>query len=166
MQFTTLHPRKGPFTYDVSHQGGRGESADFRFFSDKGEGEIRRFLIFKESARWADSFYKSKCSYVCLSVCLSVCMSHFLTPFYGLFALTSQSPMSKLFIYSESVRKSNGKKWSQIWKLLLKNGVKLPKKKKFKCIFSFAYSVWTSSCPHFLKSNVQTSYIFGILGKK
>ena len=57
--------------------------------------------IFKESALWADSFYKSKCPYVCLCVCLFVCPSHFLTPFNGLFAPTSQSPMSKLFRFSE-----------------------------------------------------------------
>ena len=29
-------------------------------------------LLFKESALWADSFYKSKCPYVCLFVCLFV----------------------------------------------------------------------------------------------
>ena len=34
---------------------------------------IREF--FKASALWADAFYKSKCSPVCLSVCLSVCPS-------------------------------------------------------------------------------------------
>ena len=28
--------------------------------------------IFKKPALWADSFYKSKCPYVCLSVCLFV----------------------------------------------------------------------------------------------
>ena len=33
--------------------------------------------IFKESALRADSFYKSKCPYVCWFVCLSVCLSHF-----------------------------------------------------------------------------------------
>ena len=30
------------------------------------------FWIFKESALWVDSFYKSYCPYVCLSVCLFV----------------------------------------------------------------------------------------------
>ena len=67
----------------------------------------------------------SKCPYVCLSVCLFVCPSHFLTPFNGLFAPTSRSPMSKNFGYSESLGKSNAKKWSQIWKLFLIIGVKL-----------------------------------------
>ena len=33
---------------------------------------------------------------------------------------------------SESLRKSNGKKWSQIWTFLLKNGQKLPPRKKVK----------------------------------
>ena len=38
---------------------------------------------------------------------------------YRSFAPTSQPPMSKLFRFSESLGKSNGNKWSQIWKLLL-----------------------------------------------
>ena len=33
------------------------------------------FAVFKASALWADTFYKSKCSYVCVFVCLSVCLS-------------------------------------------------------------------------------------------
>ena len=44
---------------------------------------------------------------------------------------TSQSPMSKLLRYSKSLSKSNGKKWSQFWKLLLIKGVKSPRIKKF-----------------------------------
>ena len=36
--------------------------------------------------------------------------------------------MSKVFKFLESFGKSYEKKWSQIWKLLLKNGVKLPHK--------------------------------------
>ena len=58
-------------------------------------------------------------------------VSVFLTPLNNLFAPTSRSPMSKLFRVSESLGKSNGKKWSQIWKLLLIKGVKSPRKKKF-----------------------------------
>ena len=48
----------------------------------------------------------------------------FLTDFFDLFppfkrplAPISQSPNSQLFRYSESLCKSNGKKWSQIWQL-------------------------------------------------
>ena len=41
-------------------------------------------ITIKESALWADSFYKSKCPHVCLFVC----PSHFLTPFNSLFAPT------------------------------------------------------------------------------
>ena len=37
---------------------------------------------------------------------------HLFTPFKRFFAPTSQSPMSKLFRFSESFGKSNGKKWS------------------------------------------------------
>ena len=60
-----------------------------------------------------------------MSVCVFVCPSHFLTPFNGLFAPTSRSPMSKLFRFSESLGKSNGKKWSQIWKLFSHKGCKI-----------------------------------------
>ena len=52
--------------------------------------------------------------------------------FLHLFAPTSQSPMSILFFsFSESLGKSNGKKWSQIWKLYLIKSVKSPLKKCF-----------------------------------
>ena len=47
--------------------------------------------------------------------------------------------MSKLFRFSESLRKNNGKKWSKIWKLLLIKGVKSPRKTK---ICFFANFVW------------------------
>ena len=65
---------------------------------------------------------------VCLSVCVCVCVCVFTceVPFKRLFAPTSQSWMSKKFRDSESLGKSNVKKWSQIWKLLLIKGVRLP----------------------------------------
>ena len=68
--------------------------------------------------------------YVCTSVRLSVC-SLFEVPFNGLFAPTSQSRMSNIFRDSESLGKSNGKKWSQIWTFLFENCLKSPRKKKF-----------------------------------
>ena len=71
--------------------------------------------IFKASALWADAFYKSKCPSVCVSVCLSVCPFTFEVPFNGLFAPTSWSRMSNIVKDSESLGKSNGKKWSNIW---------------------------------------------------
>ena len=55
---------------------------------------------------------------------------HLFTPFKCLFAPTYQSPMSKLFIFLESLENSNGKKWSQGWKLLLIKGVKSPRQTK------------------------------------
>ena len=58
-------------------------------------------------------------------------VSVFLTPFHNLFAPTSQSRMSKVFRDSESLGKSNGNKWSQICKLLVIKGVKLPQEKMF-----------------------------------
>ena len=51
--------------------------------------------------------------------------------FNGLFAPTSQSRMSNIFRVSESLGKSNGKKWSNIWTFLLGSGLKSPRKKSF-----------------------------------
>ena len=97
-------------------------------------GYCYSFNIFKASALWANSFYKSKCPSVCPSVCLSVCPSvclfSFEVPFNCLFAPTSQSHMSNIFKDSESFRKSNEKKWFQIRTFLLGSGLKLPRKKK------------------------------------
>ena len=71
---------------------------------------VIQFNVFKASALWADAFYKSKCPYVCVFVCLFT----FEVPFNGLFAPTSRSRMSNIFRDSESLGKSNGKKWSHI----------------------------------------------------
>ena len=68
---------------------------------------------------------------VCLSVCLFVCLFTFEVPFNGLFAPTSRSRMSNIFRDSESLGKSNGKKWSHIWTFLFGSGLKSPRKKKF-----------------------------------
>ena len=55
----------------------------------------------------------------------------FEVPFNGLFAPTSWSWMSNILRDLESLGKSNGKKWSQIWTFLFENFLKLPRKKKF-----------------------------------
>ena len=68
---------------------------------------------------------------ICLSVCLCVCLFIFEVPFKRLFAPTSSSWMIKILRASKSLGKSNGKKWSHIWKLLLMKDVKLPRQKKF-----------------------------------
>ena len=86
---------------------GGGGMGGVYFFSAATEGGG---LIFKALALWADDFYKSKC----LSVCLSVFVFTFKVPFKRLFAPTSQNRMSNIFRDSESLGKSNGKKWSQI----------------------------------------------------
>ena len=52
----------------------------------------------------------------------------FEVPFNGLFAPTSWGRMSNIFRDSESLRKSNGKKWSNIWSFLFGSGLKLPHK--------------------------------------
>ena len=59
-------------------------------------------------------------------------VSVFLTQFNGLFAPTSRSLMSKNFRDSESLGKSNGKKWSNIWNFLFASGLKSPREKKKK----------------------------------
>ena len=66
-----------------------------------------------------------------MSVRPCVCLFTFELPVKGLFAPTSWSWMSKIFRDSESLGKSNGKKRSQIWKLLQRKGLKLQRKKKF-----------------------------------
>ena len=78
---------------------------------------------------WA--LYFSKCPSVSVSVCPSVCLFTFEVLFKRLFAPTSQSWRSNIFKDSESLGKSNGKKWSQIWTFLFGNGLKSPNKKKF-----------------------------------
>ena len=69
---------------------------------------------------WVGGGWGSKCPYVCLfvcvCVCLSVCVFTFEVPFNGLFAPTSRSRMSNIFRDSESLRKSNEKKCSHIWR--------------------------------------------------
>ena len=64
------------------------------------------------------------------SVCICVCVFTFEVPFKRLFAPTSRSRMSNIFRDSESLRKSNGKKWSQIWTFLCGSGLKSPRQKK------------------------------------
>ena len=65
----------------------------------------------------------------------------FEVPFNGLFAPTSRSRMSNIFRDSESLGKSNGKKWSQIWIFLFENCLKSPRKKKKKK-FSHFFHFW------------------------
>ena len=74
-----------------------------------------------------------------LSVCPSVRLFTFEVPSNGLFAPTSRSRMSNIFKDSESLGKSNGKKWSQIRTFFFKNCLKSPLKKKF---FSSLFSVF------------------------
>ena len=79
----------------------------------------------------------SVCPCVRLSVCPCVCLFTFKVPFNGLFAPTSWSRMSNIFRDSESLGKSNGKKWSQIWTFLFATCLKSPRKKRRKKIFTF-----------------------------
>ena len=72
----------------------------------------------------------------CVRLC--VCLFTFEVPFNGLFAPISRSRMSNIFWDSESLGKSNGKKWSNIWIFLFGNGLKLPRKKSFFFFADFA----------------------------
>ena len=75
------------------------------------------------------------------SVRPSVCVFTFEVPFKRLFAPTFRSRMSNIFTDSESLGKSNGKKWSQIGTFLFGNDLKLRRKKLFFCLI-LPYKTW------------------------
>ena len=81
--------------------------------------------------------------------------------FKRLFAPTSQSRMSKKFRDSESLGKSNGKKWSHIWKLLLIKGVKL---QRIKAQLILNHSVNFAFLAFFFKDQEVISRIFFGIG--
>ena len=69
---------------------------------------------------------------------------------------TSRSPISKLFQYSESLGKSNVRKWSQIRTFLFKNGLKSLPQKKFLQFFFFCslyLNIFLSPLPEVQRSN-------------
>ena len=67
----------------------------------------------------------------------------FEVPFYSLFAPTSKSRMSNIFRDFESLGKSNGKKWSQIWTFVFENFLKSPRKKSlFLLILPWSTLLW------------------------
>ena len=68
---------------------------------------------------------------VCVSGCPSVCVFTFEVPFKRLFTPISQSWMSNNFRDFESLGKSHGRMWFQVWTFLVGSGLKLPNKKKF-----------------------------------
>ena len=83
-----------------------------------------------------------------VSVRPSVRLFTFEVPFNGLFAPTSRSRMSNIFRDSESLGKSNGKKWSQILKFLFRSGLKLQRKKKIVFWLILPYKTcWKSRFP-------------------
>ena len=75
---------------------------------------------------------------VCLFVCPSVRVFTFEVPFNGLFAPTFRIRMSNIFRDSESLGKSNGKKWSHIQTFLFGSGLKLPRNFFFVFFADFA----------------------------
>ena len=83
---------------------------------------------------WADLVYRS----ICPSVCLFVNVFTFWSTLKTSLCPTSQSWMSKFFRDSVPLRKSNEKKWSQIWELLLIKGEKL--------LLIFPCKAWRKPC--------------------
>ena len=77
-------------------------------------------------------------------------MFTFEVSFNSLSVPTSWNRMSKIFKDSDSLGKSDGKKWSQIWKLLLIKSVKLHVKK-----FFTDFLHWFTPFKHFLAPTSQ-----------
>ena len=73
-----------------------------------------------------------------MSVRLFVRVFTFEVPFKRLFAPTSRNRMSNIFRDSESLGKSNGKKWSQIGIFLFGIGLKSQREKKVCFLADFA----------------------------
>ena len=133
--------------------------------------ESQRYnLIFKVSVLWANAFYKLQCLSVCpcVHVFVRLFTLTFEVPFSRFFSPTSQSWMSKVFRDSESLGKSNEKKWSPIW-IFTNKRCKNAAQKKNSVFFansalpSRIFSVLVSLTPfnglfssHFPKSNEQT----------
>ena len=103
--------------------------------------------LFKASALWADTLYKLKCPSVRLCICPSVRVFTFEVPFKHLFAPTSWRRMFNIFRDLESLGKSTGKKWSQIWTFLFGRGLKSPRKQVCFLVI-LPYKTWWK--PHFL----------------
>ena len=64
----------------------------------------------------------------------------FEVPIQSLFAPTSRNLISKILRDSESLGQTSEKKWSQIWTLLLKNGLQSPWQKKFLWFFFYLFT--------------------------
>ena len=96
----------------------------------------------------------SICLSVCPSVHLFVCVFTFEVLFKCLFAPTFQSRMSNIIKDSESLGKSNGKKWSQIWTFLFESCLKSPRKKSFFFLADFA---WQNMVETKLPNGLETS---------
>ena len=96
-------------------------SSDINFFSRLFINSKSVIFFLKASALWANSFHKS--IYPCVSSLLRSCLNVFLPPL-------SKVGCPKNFRDSESLGKSNGKKWSHFWQHLLVKGVKSSRNKK------------------------------------
>ena len=82
-----------------------------------------------------------------MSIRLCVC-SLFKVPFKRLCAPTSWNRMSNIFRDTESLGKSKGKKWSQIWTFLCGKSLKSPRKKKIVFLLILPYKTcWKPRFP-------------------
>jgi hypothetical protein len=67
--------------------------------------------------------------------------------------------MSNIFRDSESLRKSHGKKWSNIWTFLFGRGLKLPRKKVFFVVADFALqNMVETTLPNGLETSGRRAY--------
>ena len=128
--------------------------------------EVRCPLFFEIQNPWGKVMERNGLGYepFCLKIVSKRCakisfffftFSTFEVPLNGLFAPISRSRMSNIFRDLESLGKSNGKKWSNIWTLLFESGLKSPRKKKFFCC-------WFCLTNH--GGNHASRWIIGFLG--
>ena len=120
---------------------------------------VRKKKLFSKHWPLGLSISRNVCLFVCLSVRVSVCLFTVEVPFNGLFAPTSCSRMSNIFRDSESLGKSNEKKWSNIWTFLFGSGLKSPRKKSFFVVADFALqNMVETTLPDGLETSGQRAY--------
>ena len=131
------------------------------------KSNVQNFFKFSESLGKISRKKWSQIWKLLLIKFLRFFLLHLFTPFKHLFPPASWSPMSNNFRLSESLEKSNGRKWSPIWKLLLKKGVKSQRNKKlFLANFALLAGFFWYRCYYSHRSRFALSPICGIFWRK